>query len=630
MCSISGILNLNRDPIKNLSNKLNVLNKIQSHRGPDARDIWSNKYIGLAHTRLSIIDLSKEANQPMQSDSGNLIVYNGEIYNYKELKKKLEKFFYFKTNSDTEVILAAYEIYGKKCVEYLDGMFAFALWDKKKQILFSARDRYGIKPFYYSIIDNNLIFSSEAKALIPFQKNIDVSQDKLFEYLTFQYNTGHQTLFVNINQLSPGETLTVNQTVKIKKYWDFCFSLNNSEKKNIFNKDMLIRKLNNAVKKNLISDVNLCSHLSGGVDSSLITVLAKKSNNYEAAFHGYFSGANIDNEIDYAKYLSKYEKIKLKTIKINDRCVIDSLEKVIYSLDYPVAGPGSIPQYILSNEISKDLKVVLGGQGADELFAGYMRYLLFYSEYLLKVEMGIEKNNCPDDFSFKDVIQNLHHLKNYQPLISDHFKSDFFASPYKRYFSLLNRSKNINEIFDFSENVQKDNYSKFLLNISSIKTKSLYEKVIIYDLQYFLPSLLHVEDRVSMAHGLETRVPFLDNSLVDYLMTISTKTRFKNCTPKALIQKIASKILPDKIIKRTDKMGFPVPLKKIIKNNKDYFYDLINKSISKRRPFLNKNFFKKKELLDLPLREIWGLISLELWYQQYFDSFTKIKKSYYL
>ena len=133
-----------------------------------------------------------------------------------------------------------------------------------------------------------------------------------------------------------------------------------------------------------------------------------------------------------------------------------------------------------------------------------------------------------------------------------------------------------------------------------------------------------------MAHGLETRVPFLDNSLVDYLMTISTKTRFKNCTPKALIQKIASKILPDKIIKRTDKMGFPVPLKKIIKNNKDYFYDLINKSISKRRPFLNKNFFKKKELLDLPLREIWGLISLELWYQQYFDSFTKIKKSYYL
>ena len=132
MCSISGILNLNRDPIKNLSNKLNVLNKIQSHRGPDARDIWSNKYIGLAHTRLSIIDLSKEANQPMQSDSGNLIVYNGEIYNYKELKKKLEKFFYFKTNSDTEVILAAYEIYGKKCVEYLDGMFAFALWDKKK------------------------------------------------------------------------------------------------------------------------------------------------------------------------------------------------------------------------------------------------------------------------------------------------------------------------------------------------------------------------------------------------------------------------------------------------------------------------------------------------------------------
>ena len=624
MCAISGIFNLNSIKISNLRRKLIALNEIQIHRGPDSNDIWidENEFIGLAHSRLSIIDLSISANQPMVSNSGNILVYNGEIYNYLELKKKLKNFFDFKTHSDTEVLLAAYEKYGLDFVNYLDGMFAFALWDSKEKNLICARDRYGIKPFYYSIIDDNFFFSSEAKALVFFQKQLRINDHKLFEYLVYQYNTFDETLFNNIFQINPGEKLIVNSFIKKTKYWDYENSIKSKRK---LNNDELKNKFHNAIEKNLVSDVDVGTHLSGGIDSSMITILAKKSNNFKAAFHGYFNNKDAESELEYAEYIARKKQIKLKKISITNNDVINSIEKIIFSLDYPVAGPGSIPQFLVSKEISSSVKVVLGGQGADELFAGYIRYLLFYIEYLVNLEFGLGKKK-KDDWDLKKLLPNLVYLKNYKSLIKSHLSNGLFGLPESRYYSLIKRSQNIDQMFDFPDSFHKNNISNFYTNLNAINAKTIYEKIMIYDFKFFLPSLLHVEDRVSMAHGLETRVPFLDNEFVDYISTIKRNEKYVNCRPKSLIINIAKKILPKKISSRTNKMGFPVPLKQIIINNKDFFYDLINTSINKKRPFLNTNFFKKRQFLTLPTREIWGLISLELWYQQYFDKFNQLKK----
>ena len=218
MCGISGILNLSNQKILNLNKKLNKLNSLLIHRGPDNQDTWisENARVGLAHTRLSIIDLKKRSNQPMISNRRNVISFNGEIYNFKSLKKKLERNYKFKTNSDTEVILAGYETNGLDFLRELNGMFAFALWDEKKKKLFCVRDRFGIKPLYYCIIENNFFFSSEVKALLPFMKKINVDNNALLEYLIYQYNVSPQTLFQNVNQINPGEYLEIDDKI-IKK-----------------------------------------------------------------------------------------------------------------------------------------------------------------------------------------------------------------------------------------------------------------------------------------------------------------------------------------------------------------------------------------------------------------------------
>ena len=390
MCGISGIFNNELLSIGDLDNKLRLMNKIQKHRGPDDDNIWlhQNEFIGFGHVRLSIIDL-KSGQQPLK-DKFCTIVLNGEIYNYIELKDELRD-YQFKTDSDTEVVLAAYQKWGETCVDHFRGMFAFVIWDELRQKLFVARDRFGIKPFYYFLENNIFYFASEIKTLLPFISKKDINLDGLNDYFTFQYTIGENTLFKNIKQLLPAHCMTINgKEIKIKKYWNLTYSFDHNHTKLYF-QNRLEELLDTSIKYHLRSDIPVGAYLSGGIDSSLISILATK---YQSSFIDTFTGKfSFDEKYDeskYAKIVSEKYDYNYYDIDITSKDFIDNIYKIIYHLDQPTAGIGSFPQYMVSKLAADHVRVVLGGQGGDEIFGGYVRYLIAYFE-LYNMHIHIQK-----------------------------------------------------------------------------------------------------------------------------------------------------------------------------------------------------------------------------------------------
>ena len=304
MCGIAGILDLDRGKVSGLENSLGVFNSIQKHRGPDDSNIWIHKdrHLGFAHRRLSIIDVDDGA-QPMVGGNKNCITFNGEIYNYIELRDEFSG-DNFKTNSDTEVILKSYEKWGSGCLDRFRGMFSFALWDEKKETLFCARDFFGIKPFYYTVIDNKFYFASEVKALLPFVKDIETDLEAFKEYLSFQFVLSEKTLFKNIKQLLPGHFLVVkNGKIKVKKYWEVYYDLDFNHTSKYFEKELQVL-LEDSIRLHTRSDVPIGGYLSGGLDSSVVCALANKYSDGDfAAFTGKFSdGEKYEGEYKDGEY----------------------------------------------------------------------------------------------------------------------------------------------------------------------------------------------------------------------------------------------------------------------------------------------------------------------------------------
>ena len=342
MCGIFGLLNKeNKGTHPPIPKK-----KFMHHRGPDAFGEWvsPDKKIYFAHNRLSIIGLEESSNQPMRACDGSVIIFNGEIYNYKDIKQLHLRDYEFKSSSDTEVILGLYEKYGLDCLQYLRGMFAFALWDPSRQRLFCARDRFGIKPFYFTHSEEQLVFASEIKALLPFLTQIQTNEEALSEYITFQYTLGEETLFKGIHQLMPGHFLVLeNNQVVIKKYWDVTYKIDYETSEKGF-EDKLRSLIEDSVKYHQVSDVPVGSYLSGGIDSSLVTVLASEKNpSFYGAFHGKFVEFPGYDESLYASTTADSIHKPLHSLAITSRDFTDNIQKIIYHLDVPVAGPGSFP-----------------------------------------------------------------------------------------------------------------------------------------------------------------------------------------------------------------------------------------------------------------------------------------------
>jgi asparagine synthase (glutamine-hydrolysing) len=625
MCGIAGAVSMGRGPIRDLERKLWAMGKLIAHRGPDGHGTWmsSGDVCGLAHRRLAIIDLTPAGQQPMTAPNGTVITYNGEIYNYRELMDELKGGWVFTSRSDTETILAAYEKWGTDCLKHLRGMFAFAVWDGER--LFAARDRFGIKPFYYAIVNGTFYFASEIKALLPILPEIATDPDALAEYLTFQYTIGERSLFKHVNVLLPGHGIVVeNGNVRVFRYWDVHYDIDFNHTPRWFAEEMA-DIMNESIGLHLRSDVPVGAYVSGGIDSSLIAILASRQDaSGRIGFHGKFTSYPGYDESEFATVAAREAGLTLHQTDITHEDFRNSIEKVIYHLDHPVAGPGSFPQYMVSELASKHVKVVLGGQGGDEIFGGYARYLIAYFEQCIKA--AIDGNYRSGHFvvTAESIVPNLTVLQEYKPLLRQFFAQGMFGPLDERYFRLSDRSVDMSEEVEWAMLDRKGVMERFRAVFNSdrnVKKEAYFDSMTHFDFKCLLPALLQVEDRMSMAHGLESRVPLLDSRVVEFAATIPADIKFKDGQLKHFLRSTFEKDVPQELAHRRDKMGFPVPLKEWFSSElQDFVRDVFANQNARHRPYFNSSAilsnFDKVERFS---RKIWALLSLELWHQIFHD-----------
>jgi asparagine synthase (glutamine-hydrolysing) len=634
MCGISGLLNLSLEPLPNLGKRLQVMDKLLKHRGPDGNGQWmhAHQHIGLMHRRLSIIDLTPSGTQPMTDRHGNWIVFNGEIYNYLELREEIGR-ENFISSSDTEVLLLAYRKWGTDCVNHLRGMFSFALWDEEQHALFCARDRFGIKPFYYMIQNGIFYFASEIKALLPFMEDIATNLDGFKDYLTFQFCLAGKTLFKGVQELLPAHNLWIkNGSVVINRYWDIYYEPDYHHTGEYF-QDKLRELLHDSVTFHLRSDVPVGAYVSGGLDSSMLASIA--ADQQEAGsmigFTGKFSsfGPEFD-ESAYARALAEWKGFNLYESDITAQDFIKNIRSVIYYLDYPTAGPGSFPQYMVSQLAAKYRKVVLGGQGGDEIFGGYTRYLIAYFEQCIKGAVEGTMQNGNYVVTYESIIPNLVALRNYKPLLQEFWRDGLFESMDRRYFRLVNRAPSLGDEINWKllEPYSARETFGAVFNGENVRKESYFDLMTHFDFKTLLPALLQVEDRMSMAHGLESRVPLLDHPIVELAATIPANIKFKNGEMKHIYKQVIKPYLPDVIMQRRDKMGFPTPLSEWMTGEaRDFVRDVFSTSKAQNRDLINNR--KVLAALDHEPRygrKIWGLLCLEIWQQEFHDRQMEYQK----
>ncbi|MCZ8109103.1 MAG: asparagine synthase (glutamine-hydrolyzing) [Burkholderiales bacterium] len=627
MCGIAGYVTQQPLGERRALAILDAMSSLIAHRGPDGLGQWADAAgsVGLAHRRLAIIDLSTSGAQPMHAPNGTVIIFNGEIYNYIELRDELAGGWSFRSHSDTEVILAAYEKWGDDCVNHLRGMFAFALWDARRNRLLAARDRFGIKPFYYAQCGDVLYFASEAKALLPFLPGIETDEEALAEYLTFQYTIGEKTLFRCVHGLLPGHTLVVEGgSVSIRRYWDVQYEVDWDHSPRYF--ETRFRELvADSMKVHLRADVPVGGYVSGGLDSSLVAILAARADVANRdAFHGRFLEYPGYDESDHARTATELAGMTLHVADITANDFRRHIGDVIYHLDFPVAGPGSFPQYMVSALAAKHLKVVLGGQGGDELLGGYARYLVAYLEQSIKAAIDGTYKSGNFLVTIESVVPNLGLLREYKPMIKEFWREGLFEDLDRRYFRLVDRSTDMVGEVDWAALDKPRVFEAFRVifnNRDNVRKEAYFDKMTHFDFKCLLPALLHVEDRMSMAHGLESRVPFLDHPLVEFLATVPADVKFKGGQMKQLMKTVYKDVLPRSIVERRDKMGFPVPLKEWFEGPlKEFVSDIFAEQRLRHRPYLNSDVILSSfGTASRFSRKTWGLLTLELWHQRFHD-----------
>lgn len=630
MCGLFGLLTKDGRAAAQTSSELTTgLERIR-HRGPDGIGKWvsADGRVGFGHVRLSIIDLETGA-QPMHSDDGRFtIIYNGEIYNYIELRAELGE-NQFRTHSDTEVILRAFQRWGAACVNKLRGMFAIAIWDAAEQTLFLARDRFGIKPLYWAETSEGLFFASEIKALLPFLDKRSVNSAALSDYFTFQFCLGEKTLMDGVWQMPAAHfaLLSPGQQPKPQRYWEVHYDIDHEHTEKWFT-ERLIELLQDSILVHLRADVEVGSYVSGGVDSSLIAALARdiRSEGRFQAFNGRFVDGTAYDESHFAAALAEENGMKLHIADIGEDDFVDNIAKVIWHLDQPTAGPGSFPQYMVSKRVSENVKVVLGGQGGDEIFGGYARYLVAYFEQCIKgaIEGTLHSGNYL--VTYESIIPNLETLRQYKPMLREFWASGLFGERDERYWRLVNRANTFGPILApgvIDQGATLEEFKQIFWG-QNVGKESYFDSMTHFDFKTLLPALLQVEDRMSMAHGVEARVPFLDHPLVEFAATIPADIKFKNGELKRLLKNVFSSRLPPAIRDRKDKMGFPVPLNDWIRRGgkaRDLVGDLLGSERAGARPYLAEGLSLDRVLDGQSAygRNLWALLSLELWHRQFVD-----------
>ncbi len=629
MCGICGVLSPRERTEASREALVRRMMASLAHRGPDGEGIHSGGGVCLGHRRLAVIDVEGGA-QPMASPDGRFaLVFNGEIYNYIELREELVKRgVAFRTQSDTEVLLQLLIERGERCLEQLNGMFAFAFVNLDDGEWLLARDPFGIKPLYYTRQDAEVLFASEIKALLVDPRaNPSVNWEAMQQYLTFQFCLQGHTLFQGIQALEPGCLLRGRwgEILSGDRYWDTNYNIDSHHTEAYF-VDTLRELLSDSVRLQLRSDVPLGAHLSGGMDSSVVASLAASHlDGNIAVFHGRFAEGPDYDESRYARPVAQAINAEYHDVVGTAADFVEYLPRLIHALDEPVAGPGVFPQYLVSRLAAEHVTVALGGQGGDEIFGGYARYLIGYLEQALKGAIFETQEEGKHLVTLSSIIPNLPLLQRYGPLMQHFWQDGLFREMDERYFRLIDRSPALDRLLTTDARQCFDRaqvFADFQQVFNHPDTVSYVNKMTHFDQKTLLPTLLQVEDRVSMAVSLESRVPLLDTRIVDLVTSMPPPMKFQGGKTKHIFRRATDHLLPDAVRSRKDKMGFPVPLSEWIRGGAvhEFVHDVITSTRSKQRGVFKPEAIEELLTTEAPFgRQLWGALCLEIWHQQFID-----------
>jgi asparagine synthase (glutamine-hydrolysing) len=601
-----------------------------AHRGPDDSGAYLHGKIGLGNRRLSIIDLHS-GKQPISNEDGTVwVVYNGEMYNYPQLRPQLEaKGHIFRTNSDTEAIVHLYEDFGERCVEHIGGMFAFALWDKKEEKLLLARDRIGQKPLFYAQEGSDFLFGSEIKSILALRpRTPELDPLAMHDYLSLRFISPPRTIFKDIQKLPPAHTLVFqNGQITLRRYWQLSFreKLTLSESEIL---EALREQIKRTVNSHLLSDVPVGAFLSGGLDSSLIVaVLARDLGLKPQTFSIGVEESDFD-ETPYARIVAEH----YQTDHIEERVaanLVQSLPEMIWHLDEP-SDPIAACMYQAARLASRHVKVVLGGDGGDELFAGFdryvgNRYIDMYSLVPISMRKGLlgpVLKRLPDSFTYKSMTQKLrwvHHLSMQSTAAEQYAEATcFFRFTHEQKHALYG-----NQLW--SELGNRNSAEAIIQPFNHAEADDLLDRMLYTDFVTRLPEhSLVLTDRMTMAHGLEARSPFLDHGLVEFLAKVPARIKVQNSQPKHLMRKLAADYLPAPILNR-EKQGFMLPVAYWFRTD---LYPLVSQTLENSH-FVQEGWFKKETVQKLLAEHrskrhdhhvrLWMLLNLELWHQVYIE-----------
>jgi asparagine synthase (glutamine-hydrolysing) len=628
MCGITGIMQFGNDTRVEPAT-LRRMCAAMVHRGPDDEGIYTAGSIGIGMRRLSIVDLAT-GHQPLSNEDATAwIVFNGEIYNHAALREKLQSLGHrYSTNSDTETIIHLYEEYGSDCVQHLRGMFAFAIWDTRRQRLFVARDRLGIKPLYYQLTSQQMVFGSEIKVILACPgTSAQLDRTVLPEYLAFGYLSGEQTFYAGIRKLMPGHWMEVDPSgqVRIERYWDLPVTQIESPKPESYYIQAYREMLEQAVSSHLMSDVPLGVFLSGGVDSSAVAALMTKIRRAPVETFSVGYSEDAYSELPYARVVARHLNSVHHEVLVSQQDFFDSLPHLIWQEDEPIVWPSSVPLYFVAKLAQERVKVVLTGEGADETLAGYTRYAFtlknaawdhIYRSMVPDTIRGAIRASIADSAWISGKLRRkLSHTflaRNGNSWASFYFDNFFSAFSENDQAGLLT-----NEV---RNECAAGSAYQHVLEYWGNSSGEMLQRLLYTDIKTYLVELLMKQDNMSMAASIESRVPFLDHPLVEFATNIPQSLQLGGFAGKRILKKAVEDLLPQSILYR-QKLGFPTPFSRWLAGPQ---LEVIRKLLLEPRS-MDRGLFQRDAVKRLfeehrsgyrdHYDRIWRLLNLELWHR---------------
>jgi asparagine synthase (glutamine-hydrolysing) len=627
MCGICGKLNLGQNTPVAPAVIQAMLDTIR-HRGPDDQGVYFGSQVGFGQRRLSIIDLNT-GHQPLSNEDGTVwIVFNGEIYNYQELRTfLLSKGHIFKTQTDTEVIVHLYEELGPECLQKLRGMFAFAIWDEKAKTLFLARDRVGIKPLYYCLTDRSLLFGSEIKAILAAPPvDLQIAPEIIDRFMTFFYLPGEETLFKGVSKLAPGHYLLIkNGKTEIRQYWDLSFSKPGESPSRKEAERQLIDLLAETVELHMIADVPVGVLLSGGVDSTAVLSFAvEKTDKQVSSYTVGFSDPGVADERPYAKLAAETFGTQHHDMTISAADFMEFMPKYVWHMEEPVCEPPAIALYYVSKLAKDYVKVLLSGEGGDEAFAGYSNYRNLLWLERMKRGLSSLKGVAAGGISLASRLFHSPRMAAYAPLMNASFPDYYYSRTSNPYRSTRN---GLGKLYsdDFAHSINHEYAVEPVRRLQAhVRGQNTLDAMLYIDTKSWLPDdLLIKADKITMANSLELRVPLLDHKVLEFAAALPTDLKVRGFTTKYLAKRALGRRVPKSILDRR-KAGFPVPYESWLRKElRGWVRDVLLD-----RTTTNRGYFSAPVIRDLLARdeagggyskEIFSLVTLELLHRAFLE-----------